>query len=226
MGTVARRRSRYDAVSATLDRARLYLVSPLRMRAGDLAELVPELAAAGVDLIQLREKEMEAGDVMRAADPVLAACRSSQIPFIVNDRPDVALALGADGVHVGQNDLPVRWARRIHPEGLIGLSTHAREEIDAAVELGGLLDYIAVGPVNATPTKPGRPGTGIDLVRHAATAIARVPWFVTGGMNPETLPEVLEAGGRRVVVVRALTESPDPVAAAATLKEMLLAASG
>jgi thiamine-phosphate pyrophosphorylase len=200
--------------------ARLYLVAPVRLVAGTLAELVPELAAAGVDLVQLREKEMEAGDLVREGAPICDACRDAGIPFIVNDRPDVALALAADGVHLGQNDLPLDVARRIVGTGaIVGLSTHAASEIDAALRGEGS-DYLSVGPVQETPTKPGRPGTGLDLVRYAEGAIA-MPWFVTGGMAPATLPAAMEAGARRIVVVRAVTEAPDPVAAAARLREML-----
>ncbi|MDQ4057843.1 MAG: thiamine phosphate synthase, partial [Actinomycetota bacterium] len=101
----------------------LYLVAPARLGAGDLAELVPELVDAGVDLIQLREKEAEAGDLLRLGDPILVACREAGVPFVLNDRPDVALALGADGVHVGQNDLPIEFTRRFFGEGIVGLST-------------------------------------------------------------------------------------------------------
>lgn len=207
------------------DEALLYLVAPARLAAGDLVDLVPELTDAGVDLVQLREKDMEAGDVLRSGEPVLAACREAGIPFIVNDRPDVALTLGADGVHVGQNDLPPRAARDIIGEGIVGLSTHAPAEINATLELTDVLDYVAVGPVNETPTKPGRPGTGLALVEHAARTLA-LPWFVTGGMSDETLEPVLAAGGRRIVVVRAITESSNPPAAAARLKTRLLGATG
>jgi thiamine-phosphate pyrophosphorylase len=209
----------------SLERALLYLVAPARLAHGDLVDIVPELAAAGVDLIQLREKEMEAGDVLRAGEPLLQACREAAIPLIINDRPDIARALGADGVHVGQNDLPPGAARELVGEGLLGLSTHAIEEVDATLGLNGVLDYVAVGPVNATPTKPGRPGTGLALVEHAAATL-KLPWFVTGGMSEETLGPVLEAGGRRIVVVRAITQAADPPSAAARLKERLLAASG
>ena len=201
--------------------ARLYLVAPARLAAGTLAELVPELAAAGVDLVQLREKEMEGGDIVREGAPIGDACRAAVIPFIVNDRPDVALALDADGVHLGQNDLPVAAARTIvGVDAIVGLSTHATSEIDAAVPSEGIVDYLSVGPVQETPTKPGRPGTGLDLVRYAAGAVA-MPWFVTGGMAPGTLPAAMEAGARRIVVVRAITEAPDPVATASRLREML-----
>jgi thiamine-phosphate pyrophosphorylase len=199
---------------------RLYLVSPARLRAGELAELVSELVSAGVDVLQLREKEMEAADLLRVGEPVAAACRDAGVPFIVNDRPDVALALGADGVHLGQNDLPVAVARRILGDAIVGCSTHAEAEIDAAGAARPGPDYIAVGPVHATPTKPGRPGTGLDLVSYAA-ASAAPPWFAIGGIDRATLPSVLEAGARRIVVVRAITESPAPPEAAAELRALL-----
>jgi thiamine-phosphate pyrophosphorylase len=209
----------------SLESALLYLVAPARVAAGGLVDLLPELAAAGVDVLQLREKEMEAGDLLRVGAPLLEACRSAGIPFIINDRPDVARVLGADGVHVGQNDLSPRAARQILGPGVVGLSTHAPEEVGASLELGGILDYVAVGPVNATPTKPGRPGTGISLVEHAARTL-KLPWFVTGGMAEDTLEPVLEAGARRIVVVRAITEASDPPAVAARLKDKLRAANG
>ena len=205
-----------------LSGALLYLVAPARLRAGDLVSLIPELAGAGVDLVQLREKQMEGGDLLRVGAPVAEACRAAGLPFIVNDRPDVAVLLEADGVHVGQNDLPPDAARRFVGDRIVGLSTHAEPEIDAAVGHGDLLDYIAVGPVNETPTKPGRPGTGLSLVGYAAERIG-LPWFVTGGMSEQTVGPVLEAGARRIVVVRAITEAADPPAAAHRLKEKLLA---
>lgn len=195
--------------------ARVYFVAPARIAAGDVAKLIPGLAAAGVDVFQLREpKDREAGDVVAAAERLAEPCRSAGIPFIVNDRPDIALAVGADGVHVGQNDVSPKVARRIVGDALVGLSTHSPREIDEAVALGDLLDYIAVGPVNPTPTKPGRPGTGYELVSYAARQIpGDKPWFVTGGMSPETIPALLEAGGSRAVVVRAIADSADPISA-------------
>lgn len=200
---------------------RLYFVAPARIKAGLLADLVPELVAAGVDIVQLREKEMEAGDLLRAGEPLLEACRAARVPLVVNDRPDVALALGADGVHLGQNDLSAAIARRILGDKvLVGRSTHARGEVDAELASDARLDYIAVGPVGATPTKPGRAGTGMELVVYASER-SRLPWFVTGGMSPETLPAAMEAGARRIVVVRALAEAPDPVAVAARLRHLL-----
>lgn len=203
--------------------ARLYLVARAGLTAGDLADLVPELADAGVDAIQLREKELEAGDVLRVAEPILASCRNSGIPFILNDRPDVALALEADGVHVGQNDLPVRHVRRILPRAIVGLSTHAEREVDAAATEE--VDYFAVGPVFTTPTKPGRPSVGLELIRYA-TGRARAPWFAIGGIDETNLAEVLSAGAERVVVVRAITESSDPPGAAARLRALLDSAAG
>lgn len=209
----------------SVERALLYLVAPARLDAGDLVDLVPELADAGVDLLQLREKELEAGDILRLGEPLLESCRAAGLPLIINDRPDVALVLGADGVHVGQNDLPPRSARSIVGDRIVGLSTHAPSEVDASLAQREVLDYVAVGPVNQTPTKPGRPGTGLALVEHAARTL-QLPWFVTGGMTEDTLEPVLEAGGRRIVVVRAITAAADPPASAARLKERLRAATG
>lgn len=197
----------------------LYLVSPAYLDAGALADLIPELVSGGVDIVQLREKDLEAGDILRLAEPILDACRVAGIPFILNDRPDLAATLGADGVHVGQNDLPVDATRALVGDALVGLSTHARVEIDAAAT-GVTPDYIAVGPVFDTPTKPGRPGVGFDLLRYAAETVS-LPWFAIGGIDRATLDDVMEAGATRIVVVRAITEAADPVAAAAGLKHQL-----
>jgi thiamine-phosphate pyrophosphorylase len=126
----------------------------------------------------------------------------------------------ADGVHLGQNDLPVAVGRRILGDAIVGISTHTAPEIDRAAASPHPIDYIAVGPVTETPTKPGRPGVGLELVRYAAGAAA-VPWFSIGGMNAATLPAAIEAGARRAIVVRAITKAPDPVAAAAELRAIL-----
>lgn len=203
-----------------LEGARLYLVAPRRLKAGDLADLIPELVAAGVDIVQLREKELAALALLRAAESIVSACRSAGIPFVINDRPDIAAAVGADGVHLGQEDLPVELARPIvGPTAILGRSTHSEMELETECARPGV-DYIGVGPVEATPTKPGRPGTGYELVRFAAER-ATLPWFVTGGMAPETIEAALEAGARRVVVVRALVTATDPVEVAARLRTML-----
>ena len=199
---------------------RLYLVAPARIRAGAVVEMVAELAEAGVDVVQLREKEMEARDVLRLAEPLLAACHDAGIPFIINDRPDIAIALGADGVHVGQNDLPIEAVRRILPSQIVGLSTHAVPEVDAAAATDDI-DYFAVGPVFATPTKLGRPAAGLELISHAAALGTERPWFAIGGVDESNLDSVIDAGTRRIVVVRAITEAADPPKAAARLRARL-----
>lgn len=201
-----------------LAEASLYLVAPARLGARDLADLVPELAQAGVDLIQLREKEAADADILRLAEPILARCREAGIPFLLNDRPDLAAAIGADGVHVGQEDAPIPEARALVGSTIIGLSTHDRAQIDAAP--GAAPDYIAVGPVFDTPTKPGRQGVGFEVIRYAAKRV-NMPWFAIGGIDRATLDDVMDAGATRIVVVRAITEAADPVAAAAALKKQL-----
>jgi thiamine-phosphate pyrophosphorylase len=205
---------------AKLDAARLYLVSTASFGGRRLVDLVPELAAAGVDLIQLREKEMEAGQILELGRPLVAACYEAGIPFIVNDRPDVAAALQANGVHLGQDDLPLTLGRRFMPEAIVGRSTHSRSQIDSETTGADRPDYIAVGPVFETPTKPGRGAVGLDLLKYAAPRVG-MPWFAIGGIDEGNLSEVMEAGARRVVVVRAITEAPDPVAAAAGIRAIL-----
>lgn len=203
-----------------LDSARLYLVAQAMVGDRRLADLIPDLVGAGVDLVQLREKEMEAGEILEVGRPIVAACYEAGIPFIVNDRPDIAAALQADGVHLGQDDLPLALGRRFIPEGIVGRSTHARSEIDAETTGADRPDYIAVGPVFETPTKPGRPAVGLDLVRYAVQRVG-MPWFAIGGIDRTSLPQLLEAGARRIVVVRAITDAPDPIAAAGELRAML-----
>jgi thiamine-phosphate pyrophosphorylase len=205
--------------TAAIEAARLYLVAPARLRAGSLADLVGDLAAAGVDVIQLREKELEANEVIRLGRPIAEACRAHSVPFVVNDRPDIALALGADGLHLGQDDIPLDIARLVVPDVFFGGSTHSPEQVDVAVAQPW--DYFAVGPVYETPTKPGRPGTGLDLIRHAAEHAAARVWFAIGGIDASNITEVMDAGARRAVVVRAITEASDPAAAAAELKGLL-----
>jgi thiamine-phosphate pyrophosphorylase len=195
----------------------LYLVAPAQLEAGPLADLIPDLVAAGVDIVQLREKEMSREELLDAAPAIVDACRAAKIPFILNDLPDVAAQLGADGVHVGQEDTPVP-AARAQTGGLVGLSTHTRQQIVAAEPLRP--DYIAVGPVFETPTKPGRPAVGLELVSFAAQ-LATVPWFAIGGIDQANISDVVSAGATRVVVVRAITEAQDPAAAAAALKQAL-----
>lgn len=199
-----------------LDRARLYLVT-----SGDLVDLAAFLDAvleAGVDALQIREKDAEAGQVIRRGEIFREACERHGALFIVNDRPDVALALDADGVHLGQDDLPVDLARDIlGPDAIIGLSTHTRDQLET---VSAEADYVCVGPVWSTPTKPGRPAVGLDLVRYAAEHERR-PWFAIGGITPENASHAVTAGARRIVVVRAVTEAARPAAAVRSLLEQL-----
>ncbi len=195
---------------------RLYLCTPDRP---DLGEFVGACIAGGVDVVQLREKELEARPLLRRAALVRDVCSKLGVPFILNDRPDLALECGADGVHVGQDDAPPSLARRIlGPSAIVGLSTHAPEELDRS-ELEPV-DYVSAGPVVETPTKPGRPGTGVG---YAALAAARAsalhrPVFVTGGVTPSTVAELAAAGVRHFVVVRWLTQAGDPQSAARALR--------
>jgi thiamine-phosphate pyrophosphorylase len=199
---------------ADLAGRRLYLCT------GDRPDLAPFLAAClrgGVDVVQLREKDLDARLLLSRAATAAAVCAEHGVPFILNDRPDLALACGATGVHVGQDDVPPDVARRIlGPDAIIGLSTHAPVEWDAAASAP--VDYLSAGPVTPTPTKPGRPGTGLEYIRYAAGSGQHRPWFVTGGVTPETVAGIAAAGGRRFVVVRYLTESPDPEGAARRLR--------
>ncbi|MEA2453412.1 MAG: thiamine-phosphate pyrophosphorylase [Actinomycetota bacterium] len=201
----------------SLERSSLYLVAPAELKAGRLSEIVPLLVAAGVDVVQLREKDMSDADIKRVAPPVALACKEAGVPFILNDRPDLARDVAADGVHVGQDDEPVPAARRT-AGGIVGMSTHSRDQIVASEPLRP--DYIAVGPVYETPTKPGRPSVGLELLSFAAQH-ASVPWFAIGGIDIDNIGDVVRAGATRVVVVRAITEAADPIAATAALKAAL-----
>jgi thiamine-phosphate pyrophosphorylase len=199
-----------------LDAARLYLVSGARPGGRPLAEVLRAALRGGVDIVQLRCKTDSDDVVLAAAAEARALCASAGALLLVNDRPDLAVAAGADGVHVGQDDMPVARARElVGPELLVGLSTHAPAEVDAADA-----DYIGVGPVHATPTKPGRPAVGLDLVRHAA-AHADLPWFAIGGIDAGCVDAVAAAGATRIAVVRAITEAPDPEAAAGARRAAL-----
>jgi len=199
-------------VADRLDGRRLYLCTADRP---DLASFVAACIRGGVDVVQLRDKQLDALALLRRADIALSVCREANVPFILNDRPDLALACGADGVHVGQDDAPPWLARQIlGPDALIGRSTHALGELLTASDEP--VDYLSAGPVNATPTKPGRPGTGLGYLTEAARH-ATLPWFVTGGVTPETVGAMMAAGAGRFVVVRYLTEAADPEACARCL---------
>ncbi|UNO42564.1 thiamine phosphate synthase [Streptomyces sp. MST-110588] len=197
--------------------ARLYLCTDARKKQGDLPEFLDAVLASGVDIVQLRDKGMEAGEELAHLEVFADACRRHGKLLAVNDRADVAHAIGSDVLHLGQGDLPVPAARAIlGEEVLIGRSTHAEAEVDAAVTEAGV-DYFCTGPCWPTPTKPGRHAPGLDLVRYAASRTTARPWFAIGGIDAGNLDQVLDAGARRIVVVRALTEAADPAAAAAEL---------
>lgn len=180
-------------------------------------EFLAAVLGAGVDIIQLRIKDARDDETIVGAGRRFArAAAEREALFILNDRPDLVVAAGADGVHLGQDDTPVDQARAIlGTDRLIGLSTHSPEQIDAAATAP--IDYIGVGPVHETPTKPGRPAVGLDLVRYAA-AHASVPFFAIGGIASANADSVAEAGAERIAVVRALTEADDPGAVAQTLR--------
>src|SRR5205823_1557353 len=160
---------------ADLGDRRLYLCRPDRP---DLEQFVDTCIAGGVEVVQLRDKELDARPLIARARLVLRVCRDHGVPFILNDRPDLALEVEADGVHVGQHDASPSLARRIlGPDAIVGLSTHAPSELDAALDEP--VDYLSAGPVSQTPTKPGRPGTGLRYLTYVVER-AKTPWFVTG----------------------------------------------
>ena len=211
-------------VRTRLAQARLYLCTDARRSRGDLVPFLDAVLGAGVDIIQLREKGLEAGEELRLLEVFADACRRHGRLLAVNDRADVALAAGADVLHLGQDDLPVPVARTIlGPGPVIGMSSHSPAQADAAAAQPGV-DYFCAGPVWETPTKAGRPGTGTGLLSHVALLGAARPWFAIGGISLDRLGEVLAAGATRVVVVRAITEADDPAAAtrafARTLRQL------
>jgi thiamine-phosphate pyrophosphorylase len=242
---------------ARLAAARLYLVCDCQPGGRRLTDVLRATIAGGVDIVQLREKRLPDDELTDIAHTAHKICEQLGALLIVNDRPHIALAAGADGVHVGQDDMPVAQVRAlVGTELLIGLSTHTPAEIDAAGSLGGAgetggaamsrwsssatppdiagapaaperprssdfdVDYIGVGPVYPTPTKPGRPAVGLELVRYATTH-ARLPFFAIGGIDERNLSEAIEAGAQRVAVVRALADAADPESAARALRMSL-----
>ncbi|GCD46463.1 thiamine phosphate synthase [Streptomyces paromomycinus] len=206
-----------------LSDARLYLCTDARKRQGDLAPFLDAVLASGVDVVQLRDKGMEAAEELAHLEVFADACRRHGKLLAVNDRADVAHAIGSDVLHLGQGDLPVPAARAVLGDDvLIGRSTHAEAEVDAALAEPGV-DYFCTGPCWPTPTKPGRHAPGLGLVRHAAARRPERPWFAIGGIDASNLDQVLDAGARRVVVVRAITEAEDPGAAAAGLAKRIRA---
>jgi thiamine-phosphate pyrophosphorylase len=200
--------------------ARLYLVCDARPRAWLLAAL-----RGGVDLVQLRDKSLDDAGIVAAAREFRTAADEAGALFVLNDRPDLVDACGADGVHVGQDDEPPHAARAtVGGHRIVGRSTHAPEQADAA-DADPDVDYLAVGPVHATPTKPGRPAAGLEYVSYAARTVSK-PWFAIGGLDAGNAGAVVERGASRIVVVRALTEAADVGAAARELRTALEAALG
>ncbi|MET9699178.1 thiamine phosphate synthase [Streptomyces sp. NPDC006529] len=209
-----------------LSDARLYLCTDARKRQGDLPAFLDAVLAGGVDIVQLRDKGMEAGEELEHLQVFAEAARRHGKLLAVNDRADVAHAIGSDVLHLGQGDIPVPAARAILGAGvLIGRSCHAEAEVDAAVAETGV-DYFCTGPCWPTPTKPGRHAPGLGLVRYTASLAQDRPWFAIGGIDAGNLDEVLDAGAERVVVVRAITEATDPGAAAADLAKRVRARLG
>lgn len=220
----------------SVDTRRLYLCTADR---ADRASFVESCVRGGVDVVQLRDKVLPDRELIRAAFEIKRVCNALGVPFLMNDRPDLAVAVDADGVHVGQDDAsPVEARRTVGPDRLVGLSTHTLAELEAAVGMHrqtplpdnsestgetcgpAPVDYLSAGPVKPTPTKPGRPGTGIGYI---AAAIDRSPWpvWITGGVTPETVGELVAVGARHFVAVRWLTGSSDPRQAAADLRDAI-----
>jgi thiamine-phosphate pyrophosphorylase len=215
--------------AAALADARLYLCTDARRRQRDLPEFLDAALAGGVDIVQLREKGLEAAEELELLAVFAEACRRHGRLLAVNDRADVAHAARAAGtpvqvLHLGQRDLPVGAARAIVGDHVLtGRSTHAEAQVDAAIA-DPAVDYFCTGPCWPTPTKPGRAAPGLPLVRYAASRAepgSGRPWFAIGGIDAGTLDQVVDAGARRVVVVRAITEADDPGAAAARLAARL-----
>lgn len=213
MTTAAQRRER-------LERARLYLVADGGMEDAAVAAAL----SGGVDMVQLRDPQLDDDALLARAAAWRKICDAHAALLWINDRPDLALRAGADGVHVGQEDMSVEAARTAAgPDMLVGLSTHSPEQLEAGIQAGA--DQLSVGPVWETPTKPGRPATGLDFVRAAAALRPPQPWFAIGGIDGGNVDEVAAAGAERVVVVRAIRDAADPGAAAEFLRAGLEEAS-
>jgi thiamine-phosphate pyrophosphorylase len=202
-----------------LSEARLYFTCDATPAGGGLERVLADALANGADMVQLRDKDLADEELVASARSFRAAADTHGALFLLNDRPDLVAACEADGAHVGQEDMAPADARAVlPPDALLGLSTHSREQIEAAQELGDEgPDYISVGPIWETPTKEGRPAVGLELIDTAAR-IARLPWFAIGGIDPQNVGEVVAAGARRIVVVRAIRDADDPAAAARSLR--------
>jgi len=203
--------------------ARLYFVCEALPRGEEPEAVLHAALGGGADIVQLREKELPRDEIERSARTFRRLCDTYSALFVVNDDPYLARSCGADGVHLGQDDMPVEEARGIlGPDMIVGLSTHSEEQLAASGDLSSALDYVSVGPVWETPTKEGRPGVGLGLVEHAATH-APHPFFAIGGIEPANADEVVAAGARRLGAVRAIRDADDPAAAAEALRAALAA---
>jgi thiamine-phosphate pyrophosphorylase len=196
--------------------ARLYFCCEARPRGEDPEPLLRAALNGGVDIVQLREKELPRREVELAALTFRRLCDTYSALFVVNDDPDLARACNADGVHVGQDDMaPSDLRAAVGPDAIVGLSTHSKEQIAATA--GQPVDYISVGPIWETPTKAGRPAVGLDLIRHAS-ASAPHPFFAIGGIDPSNAAQVVDAGAQRICVVRAIRDAEDPTVVAEELR--------
>jgi thiamine-phosphate pyrophosphorylase len=208
---------RIQAFTAALRQAQIYLITDAFPTMQPIEKFLEAAIAGGVGMVQLRERTLDDRALLDVARRCATVCAASDVPFVVNDRVDSALASDAHGVHLGQDDLPVASAREIAQGRLmIGLSTHDTTQVDAANALG--VDYIGVGPIHETPTKPGRPAVGTELVRYAA-ARAGMPFFPIGGLDPNKVGEVIKAGATRISVLRWISAAADPERAARQLRE-------
>lgn len=208
------------AARERLERSRLYLCTDARREQGDLDRFVAACFAGGVDIIQLRDKSLEAAEELRLLEVLARRAEEAGALFSVNDRADLALLSGAHVLHVGQGDLTPAQCRQVAPGALVGRSSHDVEQMSAERDDPDV-DYFCTGPVWATPTKPGRPGVGLDLVRAASESARTKPWFAIGGIDEQTLPAVVDAGATRAVVVRVLTGADDPEGVARRLRARL-----
>ena len=205
-----------------LERSRLYLVCEARPAGREPEEILRPALQGGVDVVQLRDKSADSRDIVEAGRVFRRLCDAYDALFIVNDQAELAIACAADGVHLGQDDSDPQEVRRvIGHDGLIGLSTHSPEQINAARGV----DYISVGPVHRTPTKPEYEPVGIELVAYAAKR-ATLPFFAIGGIDAGNVDEVLDAGASRVALVRAIRDAGDPGEAARELRSRIDAHSG
>jgi thiamine-phosphate pyrophosphorylase len=207
-----------------LGAARLYFVCEASPHGAEVAPLLEAALEGGAEMLELREKSLgDDSSLIEAARPFRDACERHRVPFILNDRPDLVARCGADGVHLGQEDAPVAEARRLlGADHVLGLSTHSPGQVAEACSAPRRArpDYISVGPVWATPTKQGRPPTGLGLIELAARE-ATLPWFAIGGIDTSNVGDVVAAGAERIVVVRAVRDAEDPAAAARALREAL-----